>query len=136
MNTSEIKLRNDYQAGTGKPTLKATIEPVKNVFANRRTKRYVCKLADTGWQIEGSDREMLVDALRIVLTRQCEFLHTRKYVRVKDVTFALYFANGWQYDIVHDDGKTSSCMLNISDVKSYGDALSVMMRHVQQYRES
>lgn len=112
-----------------KATLKATVEPVVNLFG-KRSGQYVARLSDTGWEVQGRDKATLIDTLRNVLKRQEQFTHTRRYIRKGTVTFALHYANGWQYDIIRDDGNYSvSCL----SVNSYADALEIMLRHVAEH---
>lgn len=113
---------------TVKSTLRATI--AVHYSGGCRIKSYVCKLADTGWQVTGRNRESLMERLRQVLTRQEQFLHTRRYIRKGNVTFALYYANGWQYDIVRDDGRSSASMLTCD---TYMQALEIMTKHANQH---
>lgn len=101
----------------------------------RKAKTYSAKLgtlgADTGWMVTGcASRDEAASLLFDRVKAQEEYNHARKYVRKGNVTFALFYANGWQYDIVRDDGQASSCHMNIVDVRTYAQALERMLKHV------
>ncbi len=88
---------------------------------------------DSGWLVMGTNKEALTGQLFDAIKNASEYSHARRYVRKGSVTFALYYANGWCYDIVRDDGKASSCFLNVSDTKTYPQALEKMLAHVEQH---
>jgi hypothetical protein len=125
--------RGEKEAIVGIPArtkLQARTERVTHYSMGRRSKTYRCTLSDTGWEVTGPNKEQLYELLGDVLKRQADYLHTRRYVRKDNVTFALYYANGWQYDIVRDDGSASTCMLNC---QSYADALERMLKHAANH---
>jgi hypothetical protein len=97
-------------------------------------KRKVATLMGTGWRVSGTDQKTFRESLIEILARQEHFLHTRKYIVSGNATFCLYYANGWQYDIVRADSQDcpSACLLN---VKTYTEALGAMTRHAKQYAE-
>lgn len=117
--------------GTPVRSLKVTSERCRNMFG-KRSSRYVARLADTGWEHEADTKEQALEGLAQALARAELYAYTRRYVRKGGVTFALFYANGWQYDIVHDDGKTSGCLMAC---ETYPQALAQMMRHVADYGE-
>lgn len=109
-------------------TLKANITAVRNLFG-KRTSGFCASIC--GWTANGNDKETAVANLATKLERMEQFNHTRCYRVAPDGTvFALYYAEGWWYDIVHTDGTYSSCGLT---VETYMQALEQMTKHHAQY---
>lgn len=103
-----------------------------NLIGNRRHKTGT--LLGTGWTVSGNDAKTFRETLINLLANQEKFNHTRRYIVSGDATFCLYYANGWQYDIVRRDntGCPSACLLSS---KTYMEALEQMTRHAAQYAE-
>lgn len=88
-----------------------------------------------GWCVTGaSSKDEALTILESVLTRQCEFIETRRYLRGKTTTWVLHYANGWQYDIVHDENTNAhgSCMLSC---KTYMEALEQFTTRFKQHED-
>lgn len=70
-------------------------------------------------------------ALLAAISEQLAHTYTRRYLRTADVTFALFYCDGWGYDIVTGDGARSSSTL-LGDVPEQ-EAFESMKRHFEQY---
>ena len=80
----------------------------------------------------GANKTEAKNALLEAIEQQLANAYTRRYLRTDDVTFALYYADGWNYDIVTGDGhRTSSTMLGAEILPH--DAFASMNRHFEQY---
>jgi hypothetical protein len=80
---------------------------------------------------DGANRTEAKAALMERIELQLRHAYTRRYLRTADVTFALYYADGWSYDIVAGDGaRYSSTGLGACDER---EAYQAMSRHFLQY---
>lgn len=114
--------------------LKVTVQSRRDMFG-RASGSYEAKLGETGWTAIGATRESAVELLTDTLTRNCEYQLKRRYIRVRGATFALYYASGWSYDIVHDDTATrapSSCTMS---EPNFERAYAQMAEHARQWQE-
>lgn len=96
----------------------------------RALSSFTAHLGETGWKATGTCKQGALDQLFADLKNAEENTFRRKYVRKGQVTFALYFAGGWCYDIVRDDGSASTGSLLAN---SYQDAVNKMLAHVAQH---
>jgi hypothetical protein len=108
---------------------RVTVENVKNLFG-RKSGSFLATLGETGWKAFGTCKQGAIEQLHADLVNAERNLQTRKYVRKGLVTFALYYAGGWQYDIIRDDGGYSAIMITSN---SYNDAVQRMLEHVAQH---
>lgn len=116
----------------------AKVEQARNMFRKKCPGQFIATLADTGWQSTGNTKEKAIDGLRDALKKQADQMYARAYVRKGNVAFALYYANGWHYDIVRDQSphdlpirqQASSCGLS---AETYLQALEAMVKHAQEH---
>lgn len=121
---------NDTLSATPAKDLKVTV--TRDTWLGRkRLGTFTARLGDTGWKAHGTCKQGAIEQLYADLKNADENMFARKYVRKGNVTFALYYAGGWQYDIVRDDGKTSVTMMSLCN--SFRDATERMLAHVAQH---
>lgn len=112
--------------------MKFITEAQKNLFG-KKSGQFVCSLPGTDWKAIGDTRESAQESMLTQLSRQAEWIQTRRYLRGKDSTWCLHYSNGWQYDIVRDSNPTSfsSCMFAAG--LSYMRALEQMTKDFNQH---
>ena len=86
----------------------------------------------------GANRTEAKAALLVAVERQCEHAYQRRYLTGighdgEPVTFALYYAGCWSYDIVRAGRVACSTGMGVD---SFHDALASMTHHFEQYTES
>jgi len=82
------------------------------------------------WEQYGS-KDAAVELLMRRINDAQDNAFRRKYIVTPKATFALYWADGWAYDIVHPDGSTSSCMFNTG--RTFDEAFDCMQKHAKDY---
>jgi hypothetical protein len=80
----------------------------------------------------GENKTEAKNALMAMVLDQCSHVFTRRYLTADGVTFALYYANGWGYDIVRA-GRVA-CSTGFGEI-SFHEALERMRAHFEQYTE-
>lgn len=80
----------------------------------------------------GANKTEAKAALMACVERQLTHMRTRRYLRTDDVTFALFYADGWVYDIVSGDGHRNSSTL-LGAAMDEREAFESMKRHFGQY---
>lgn len=83
----------------------------------------------------GANRTEAKKALEAAIERQLAHMRTRRYLSANDVTFALFYNDGWGYDIVRssqDLGRRTSSTLMGGEM-SEQEAFESMKRHFEQY---
>lgn len=81
----------------------------------------------------GANKTAAKTALIEAVERQLEHVYSRRYLSSSEVTFVLFYANGWCYDIVKaGDARGGTCHLDAVDER---DAFERMRRHFEQYTE-
>lgn len=83
----------------------------------------------------GANRTEAKANLLADIERQLAHVYARRYLSANDVTFCLYYANGWSYDIVRgerDLGQRSSSTM-MGGEPSETEAFESMKRHFEQY---
>lgn len=107
-----------------------TSHPARSNGYGRRQERFT----SAEWGSIRRDSANKTEAKAAVLEaveRQLTHLYRRRYLRTADVTFALYYCDGWSYDIVTGDGQLSSSTgLGAIDER---EAFESMKRHFDQY---
>jgi hypothetical protein len=83
---------------------------------------------------QGANRTEAKAALMDAVDRQLAHVFARRYLATRDVTFALFYANGWCYDIVTSDGAQHGS--THFDAANEHDAFEAMRRHFEQYTET
>lgn len=78
----------------------------------------------------GANKTEAKNALMERIELQLRHMRTRRYLRTDDETFVLYYADGWAYDMVRDDGtRYGSTMLATDDER---EAFESMKSHFEQ----
>ena len=115
-----------------------TIVTQNRTMLGRKVDSYTAALGETGWSVSAPSRELAVAELERKLTDQSRHCFARSYRRsdLTKTTWVLFYAQGWQYDIIHDDGgeypHASSVMLGD---KSEPEAREAFAAHYAQYNE-
>lgn len=113
--------------------MKVTVEK-HHAHGNRRNPAtFIAKIGETGWQASGPTKEIALERLEQLLTKEHDEQFTRHYRRKGVVTFCLYYAQGWTYDIVRDgdmSGVHGSCGTACTNER---EALAQMESHVAQH---
>ena len=93
------------------------------------------KVGSSGFERIEPTATLARKSLKSAIVQQIRYTQTRTYRRAADGTiFALYFADGWKYDIVGTDhiarGYPATTFLYETE---YEEVLPIMERHVAQY---
>src|SRR5439155_18577821 len=88
-----------------------------------------------GMSARGANKTEARKALEEAIERQCAHMHTRRYLSANDVTFVLFYSDGWTYDIVRSErdlGRRTSSTLMGGEIGEQ-EAFESMKRHFEQY---
>ena len=108
--------------------MKIEITQNRTIFG-KKTKTFTAKFAE--WIGEGKTKEEALAGLTKILENQNKYLFERKYIPARNAVFALYYAQGFCYDIVHTDtGQVSTCMMG--DIPKL-EAIEKMTAHALTY---
>jgi len=105
----------------------------KTIF-NKKIKSFTTEIERTGWKAEGKTKEQSIQNLEDKLANQQKWLSICRAIRAKNATFVLYYADGWQYSIFHDESCNKPSITLLSSL-SYSCALESMAKHVEQFSE-
>jgi hypothetical protein len=72
-------------------------------------------------------------AVLAAVEEQTQHLYERRYLAADGVVFALYYADGWSYDIIRDGQRGCTTNFEASDVT---EAFEKMRHHFEQYTEA
>ena len=111
--------------------MRINIEPVKTLFG-KRNGSFLASFA--GWTATDVDKERAAVRLQDKLQKLANNLYLRRYERANGATFVLYYADGWNYDIVRDSNvrQPSTCCLSC---RTFTEALEQMTSHLKQWNE-
>lgn len=111
------------------PKLRAEVARIKFTGGANVWRASLCH-----WNHSDKDKRVALEQLRERIERQSDFCQTRKYIRANGATFALYYADGWQYDIVRDDNPDRYSTTCLCDrYFTYPQALEKMIAHIEQF---
>lgn len=111
-------------------------------FGRKKVKRVEAMFGQL--RVFGPNKKVAKGDLEIAIRKQCENANERRYLTGiahdgKPVTFAMYYNQGWCYDIVRPDDhgpysmRVSSTAFN--DDTDFLEAWNRMHRHFEQYTE-
>lgn len=98
-------------------------------------KRWQAQIADTEWTVSGTDKATFQSNLLDQIRNQGKYLRTRKYIYAGDAVFCLYYAGGWQYEIVRKDNAHCPSVTLLSHSCTEREAIEAFQAHAKQYAE-